>query len=230
MHNGQDNRLTADFIWNCLLKGLDIVERDWRNGKETAGALVIVGRHPKFFSNGLDYENTSKDSGFFPNTFNPFVSRLLSFPIPTVAAVNGHAFAAGFILALACDYRIVTAGKAWCSMNEVFFGAALPPVMCAVLNYKLPSPQAIRKTTLEGHRWTPPELLQIGVADELAEGGREGVLKAALTLAEKQAPLAKTGVFGLMKKDLMKGAMNAAREDNRLIQPADAAALARMRL
>lgn len=59
MHNGQDNRLTADFIWTCLLKALDIVEKDWRNGKETAGALVIVGRHPKFFSNGESCETAS---------------------------------------------------------------------------------------------------------------------------------------------------------------------------
>ena len=39
--------------------------------------------------------------------------------VPTIAAVNGHAFAAGFILALACDYRVMTSGRAWCSMNEV---------------------------------------------------------------------------------------------------------------
>jgi enoyl-CoA hydratase/carnithine racemase len=39
--------------------------------------------------------------------------------VPTIAAINGHAFAAGFILALACDYRVMTSGRAWCSMNEV---------------------------------------------------------------------------------------------------------------
>jgi enoyl-CoA hydratase/carnithine racemase len=113
---------------------------------------------------------------------------------------------------------------------QVFFGAALPPTAFAIMNYKLLSPQAVRKTALEGHRWTPSELLEAGVADELVEGGKGIVLKAAHALAEKQAPLAKTGLFGLMKKDLMKRVMDAAQKDDRLLQPADAAALARTRL
>jgi hypothetical protein len=65
----------------------------------------------------------------------------------TIAAINGHgeltqlpflhypadrrrcaavaligdtvAFAGGFLLALCCDYRLMTDGKAWCCMNEV---------------------------------------------------------------------------------------------------------------
>ncbi len=40
-------------------------------------------------------------------------------PVPVIAAINGHAFAAGFLLALSADYRVMTRGKAWCSMNEV---------------------------------------------------------------------------------------------------------------
>ena len=49
------------------------------------------------------------------------VRMLRSYQVPTIAAINGHAFAAGFILALACDYRVMTSGRAWCSMNEVRF-------------------------------------------------------------------------------------------------------------
>lgn len=39
--------------------------------------------------------------------------------VPVIAAVNGHAFAAGFIISLACDYRIMQSNRGWCSMNEV---------------------------------------------------------------------------------------------------------------
>ena len=54
MHNGVDNRLTAEFITHVLSKTLDIVEKDWRATPGAAGSLVIVGRkeQDKFFSNG----------------------------------------------------------------------------------------------------------------------------------------------------------------------------------
>lgn len=64
--------------------------------------------------------------------------RLMTFPLITIAAVNGHgkrcsdpfrprlgdadvgtAFAGGMVMALACDYRIMTTGKGLMCMNEV---------------------------------------------------------------------------------------------------------------
>jgi enoyl-CoA hydratase/carnithine racemase len=62
------------------------------------------------------------------------------------------------------------------------------------MNHKLLNPQAIRKIALEGHRWTPAEPLEAGVADKLVEEGKGYVLKAAHAMTEKQAPLAKTGL------------------------------------
>jgi Delta3-Delta2-enoyl-CoA isomerase len=43
-------------------------------------------------------------------------------PVPVVAAINGHCFAGGMMLSLACDYRVMTDGSkrnAWITMNEV---------------------------------------------------------------------------------------------------------------
>ena len=42
--------------------------------------------------------------------------------VPVIAAINGHAFAGGLMLSLACDYRVMTDGtkrNAWVCMNEV---------------------------------------------------------------------------------------------------------------
>lgn len=49
------------------------------------------------------------------------MNRLLTFPLITVASINGHCFAGGMLIALSCDYRLMTTGKGWMSMNEVSF-------------------------------------------------------------------------------------------------------------
>ncbi|KAF8332626.1 ClpP/crotonase [Cantharellus anzutake] len=232
LHHGQDNRITPEFV-DVLGKALDLVEKDWRSGTTedgAPGALVIVGKKSqnKFFSNGLDFVNTSKDRGFFPVIFNPLLRRLLTFPVPVVAAINGHAFAAGFLLALCADYRVMTCGKAWCSMNELTFGAPLPTSMAAILKFRHPTSEALRKTCLEAHRWTPAEILAIGMVDQLSEEpNTQSVLKAAHALAKQRAPLAKTGVWGLIKRDLARDVLLAASLDERGITPVEEAKAAR---
>lgn len=76
---------------------------------------------------GLDLPKAMTSHLFFPRVLNALLGRFLTFPIPTIAAINGHCFAGGFTLALAHDFRIMkqAEGKAqiWCALNEVDFGA-----------------------------------------------------------------------------------------------------------
>ena len=119
--------------------------------------------------------------------------------VPTVAAINGHCFAAGAITALACDYRVMTDGakrNAWMCMNEVDFGAAWPVSFAALVRAKV---SAIRSFALEGHRFTPPEARDAGLVDEIVSGGTQGVLKRAREIAEEKAPKAREGVWGVIK-------------------------------
>jgi len=235
MHNGKDNRLTATFLITCLAKALDVVEKDWRAAHGDAnggpGALIISGKQSqeKFFSNGLDFAKIAADTAFFPTVFNPTLARLLTFPIPTIAAINGHAFAAGFLMSLACDYRIMQRSRGWCCMNEVLFGAPMPFSFSAVLNYKLSSPRLIREVCLEGRKFTGTELHDVGVVDILAEDGA-GVLKSARDLAAQRAELAKSGVWGLIKKDIMRRPLEIINADYRQVFPAQEADLAKLRL
>ncbi|KAF9503722.1 hypothetical protein BS47DRAFT_1402137 [Hydnum rufescens UP504] len=235
MHHGLDNRLSHEFIDKTLLKALDLVEKDWRSSTTEVGApgaLIIIGKksQQKFWSNGLDYETAQKDPGFFSNYYDALVRRLLGFPMPVIAAINGHCFAAAFGVALMCDYRVMTSGRAWCCMNEADLGAPFPPSGAAILNYRFPNAAVIRAATLDAHRFTPQELHAIGIVDVLADGGTDGVLREAHKLAEAKAARAKTGVYGLMRTNLLKVVVDAANMDERRILPADAAALARARL
>jgi len=134
LHNGQDNRLIPALVDHGLKPALDAVELHWRNQWREAqnskdksggnGAVIIVGRknQDKFFSNGLDLSYVPLNGNFFPLTFNPLLERIIKFPIPTICAINGHCFAGGFMLSLACDYRVMTDGSkrnAFLCMNEV---------------------------------------------------------------------------------------------------------------
>lgn len=217
LHNGQDNRLTTTLINKGLRPALDAVEKHWRErwrkawdagDKENGrGALIIVGRRDqdKFFSNGLDLENARLDPNFFPETFNPLLARLLLFPIPTIAAINGHCYAGGFMLSLACDYRVMTDGtkrNAWLCMNEVHFGAVWPLSFAAILRAKFGDHRLQRKIALEGHRFVPSEALVDGILDHLVTGNTAAVIAKAEEIADKISANASAGVWGLIKSDL----------------------------
>ncbi|KAI0833255.1 ClpP/crotonase [Trametes gibbosa] len=236
---------------------------NWRTGQAKKdeslckGALIVVGnrKQDKFFSNGgreesplpelpfdgvfagLDFAGATRDpnfqTNFFPVVYNPMIARLLAFPIPTIAAVNGHAFAGGMGLAMACDYRVMADGSkrnAWLSMNEIHFGATLPLGLLAILKAKSPNPQTLRKIVLEGHRFTPGESLSLGLVDRIVPGNTEAVLSEAQSFAETVDSLPKTGVWGTNRRVMYRDAIEALSKDVFTIGgPADdAAAKARL--
>jgi enoyl-CoA hydratase/carnithine racemase len=225
LHNGVDNRLVKTLINDALQPALQTVEREWRKERAEgrarkdkdagAAALVIVGRldQEKFFSNGFDFPSIVNDPAWFWVTFDPLLLYLLTFPLPTVAAINGHCFAAGAILSLACDYRIMTDGakrNTWMCMNEVDFGAAWPVSFAALVRAKV-SATATRRFVVEGHRFTPPEARDAGLVDEIVAGGTLGVLKRAQEIAQEKAPKAREGVWGLIKTELYRPVIELVR-------------------
>lgn len=217
LHNGDDSRLTHDLISKAILPALDEVERSWRqqwreaqktkNKESGRGALIIVGnrKQNKFFSNGLDYENAVKDPLFFPRFYDPMLLRLFTFPIPTIAALNGHTFAGAFMLALSCDYRVMTDGSkrnAWLCMNEIHFGAAWPYPFGAIVQSKVTDAQTVRKIALEGHRFTPQEALKCGIVDYIVQGDTEAVLNKALEVGKAVGEQAQSGAWGVIRSDI----------------------------
>ncbi|TFY80659.1 hypothetical protein EWM64_g3356 [Hericium alpestre] len=253
LHNGEDSRLTRALIEDGLRPSLDAIEREWRGSFRAykaaaakdaksapkdlgAGAVVIVGRRgqEKFFSNGFDYASVISDPNWFALVWNPFLVRLLSFPLPTVAAINGHCFAAGFVLSMACDYRILLdpppKRNLWLSMNEIHFGAPYPPSFGALLRAKLPSAATLRTLALEGHRWTPPDAIKAGIVDELVSGGTEIVLERAVRVGSEKAALAREGAWGLIRAEIYRPVIQQAQQDLRPInvEADDAAAKAKL--
>ena len=183
-----DHRLTHAMIQQGLLPALRDVRRQWEqwvaaHAMEPGAALVTTAPvDSKFFSNGLDLPNAIRDRYFFNDCLNALIRELLTFPIPTVAAVTGHAFAAGCVLALAHDYRVMNAQRGYLCMNEIEFGAHIPRGMLGAIQSVVKSSTLMRKIVLEGHRFPGSEALQAGLVDALADG-QEGTLRRAFELA-----------------------------------------------
>ena len=84
-------------------------------------ALVTTGSG-KFFSNGLDLEwlfSGGADMPTFVADVERLFARVLAAPYITVAACNGHTFAAGAMLALTHDYRVMRADRGFFCLPEV---------------------------------------------------------------------------------------------------------------
>ncbi|GHJ86902.1 hypothetical protein NliqN6_3304 [Naganishia liquefaciens] len=213
-----DNRLTEDMLGQ-LLEALDQVELEWRKQsdwsaqfdvKRKGGAVILTSEITKFFSNGLDYENSIKNPNFHRDVFNPVSVRLLTFPMITIAAINGHAFAGGYMMALLCDFRLMTDGKAWCCMNEIDFGAPMPPFFANLLHLRLSTTRSanILRKTLLGHRFTAPELLEEGIVDEIVPAKQ--LQERAIQFGNEIGVKSKGGSWGEMKRFAYHDAVSGA--------------------
>lgn len=125
--------------------------------------------------------------------------------MPTVALINGHAFAGGLMLATAHDYRLAPSPRGFLCLNELLFGAPLKPAMAALFRTKYSAP-TVRAVALEALRFSGPDAVAAGLADGLADEGVESALKLVREkgLLEK----AKAGVYGVIKTEMYKDMIN----------------------
>ncbi len=110
---------------------------------DASARVVILTGAGKAFSSGGDLGMLARDTGGTPDAGptmggapRDFYIRYLAvrnLPMPTIAAINGHAIGAGLCLALACDLRIAAAGA---KMGMTFARLGIHPGMGAT--YFLP--------------------------------------------------------------------------------------------
>lgn len=107
--------------------------------------------------------------------------RLFTYPRPTVAAVNGHAFAGGLITSAVCDRRIAVDTGARFSLNEVPIGIPMPAVYVRMLTYAWGERTAAR-ASLFGETFDQDQAHALGMFDELRPA--DEVLDRAVAVAE----------------------------------------------
>lgn len=175
------------------------------------GALVVTGAG-SCFSAGLDlkavptYDRAQQQAMVMQ--VNRLFGGLYGLPLPTIAAVNGHAIAGGVILTLCCDYRIGAEGGYKLGLAEARVGVPFPVAAMAIVQSELSHPVA-RTMVLTARNWSPRDAVSMGVLDELQPP--ELLLPRAIEVAQEIAALPRS-VYARIKREL-RGAALARIED-----------------
>ncbi|HEX2576080.1 MAG TPA: enoyl-CoA hydratase/isomerase family protein [Aquihabitans sp.] len=160
---------------------------------EGSKALVTTGTG-KFFSNGLDLDwlaaNGSEMLAYLDRVHRLY-ARLLHLPCVTVAACNGHTFAAGAMLAIAHDHRIMRSDRGYWCLPEVDLGMTFTTGMNALIPAMLP-PRTAHEAMITGRRYTAEEAVAAGIVDRAV--AEADVLPEAVAFARAMAPKAGPGL------------------------------------
>lgn len=124
-----------------FLSVLNEIEKD-----TDAKALIVRSSDEKIWSNGLDLEwllplvqkGERSVTDVFVAKLNELFRRILFYPMITVAAITGHAFAGGAVLAFCFDFRFMRKGRGYLCIPEVDLGIPLLPSFTALMKKAIP--------------------------------------------------------------------------------------------
>jgi enoyl-CoA hydratase/carnithine racemase len=141
--------------------------------------LVTIGEG-KYFSTGLDLgwllDNLDRLDEYV-SSVERLLCRVLTLPVPTIAAVSGHAYGAGAMLALAHDFRLMRRDKGFFCFPEVDIEVPFSRTMASLIQAKLTPATAVASMTT-GRRFAGEEARHLGLVDEVCEA--ELLLEAAV--------------------------------------------------
>ncbi len=181
--NNAENRQNPAFA-KAMLDAIDSAEAD-----RTIKSMVITSSDEKNWSQGVDLnflnvalkEQRHEEIKAFMYDMNKVFSRLLLAPFPVIAAINGHAFGNGAMLACACDFRFMRSDRGYFCFPEVDISIPFLPGMIAFVKTAVPY-YRFNEMKLTGRRVTAEELVQDHVI-EAACPDAEATLEQALEFA-----------------------------------------------
>ncbi len=148
LHLGEDeNRFSPDFL-DAINDQLDDIEKAGAQG-------LVTTASGKFYTNGLDLDwlgAHAEQAQPYVARVQALLARVLTFPTPTAAAVTGHAFGAGAMLAMAHDVRVMRADRGFFCFPEVDIRIPFADGMAALIQAKL-TPRAAVASMTTGRRF-----------------------------------------------------------------------------
>lgn len=203
--DGGENRFNPALLEE-LPKALDEVA-----AAEAPAALVTTGTG-KFYSNGLDVEYMGSlapaEIGEYVVSVMRILGRILTFPMTTVAAVNGHAFGAGAQIAVAHDFQVMRSDRGYYCMPEVDMRAPLHPAMTAVLQARLPV-RTVHQVIATGKRFGGEEAAALQIVDKAVP--EADVVPTSIAMAAELAAKAHPAM-GVLKRDMYQRVLSAIDE------------------
>jgi len=198
MNNPPINALGPEFL-NDFDQVLAVI-----NGSDNARAVLITSKCPDFFSVGDDVTKLKEIDDTLialqPKA-QEMMNNLESLPLPTVAAINGHALGGGLELALCCDFRFMGENSGRIGLPEVRLG------MIPAFGGTQRLPQIIGKTKafemmVKGLQIKPDEAKQIGLINDVFP--KEDLYEKSFDYAKRIARQA-TGAIAKIKKCVQTG-------------------------
>lgn len=175
-----ENRFAPDWVQGVVDALQEVLDTD-------GPRALVTTASGKFWSNGLDLEwmgaNQEEIPGFVARVHDLF-ARFLEAGVPTVAAIRGHAFAAGAMLAVAHDRIVMREDRGYLCVPEVDIRIPFTPGMTALLMARLPRRSAHEAMTT-GRRYGGADALAAGMVDEVASDA--AVLDRAVAWAQAHA-------------------------------------------
>lgn len=164
------------------------------NADPDAKVLVLTGAGDKAFCAGGDLKEMA-DTGLTvpPPDFVPEFGRNIEVGKPTIAAVNGVAYAGGFLLAQSCDL-CVAADNARFGVTEVKVGRGAP--WAAPLPWLIP-PRVAMQILLTGDPVDAVRAREVGLVNDVVPAGE--LVAATQRLAERIAGNAPLSVAAAKK-------------------------------
>jgi Delta3-Delta2-enoyl-CoA isomerase len=185
---------------------------------EPSPRALVTTASGKFFSNGLDLDWLGQNQDQVDDyvaSVHELLAKFLGAPMVTVAAIQGHAFAAGAMLTLAHDWRVMRADRGYWCLPEADINIPFAHGMNALIQCKL-TPQAQTNAMITGRRFGGDDAQMAGIVDNTAP--EQLVVSQAVLMAAGQA--GKDGAtLGTIKSRMYAGALEALRdrERNRLV-------------
>jgi enoyl-CoA hydratase/carnithine racemase len=199
-----ENRFHPDWL-SSVNALLDEVEK-----AEGPRALVTAATG-KFFSNGLDLDWVFAHpdrAGDYVAGVQELLARVLTLPVVTVAALQGHTFAAGAMFSLAHDFRVMRGDRGYWCLPEADINLPFSEGMSALIQARL-TPQTAHEAMVTARRYGGHEAQAAAIVDRATE--ENDVRPAAVEIARAQA--AKAGpTLRTIKARLYAPVLDALRE------------------